>query len=638
MLSRGLASFLSGMPVNSELLATLLTPIEGDNPSGRDLRYDPAYDAFKEERREDVVIPGSDDGDRKTADWNRVVALGTDLLGKQTKDLQLGAWMTEALLRRNGFSGLNTGIETLRGLLEQYWDTLYPEIEDDDLELRVGPLEWVGSKLTYGVQQVVVASGGVSFLDYTQSRIIPLESAINEAPYDDQPGMRNTRSEAESFGKRMPEEVDTAFENTTKVFYKPLLADIDATLASINALDKLADERFGRDAPSFNGLRNIVEEVRRLVATTLARKLEADPDPVDVMAEEGEVSAAVDADGPQTPEPVNRQDASQRIAVVARWFRQQDPTNPAPYALVRGFRWGELRATAPDIDPKLLEAPATAIRSRLKTLLLDAKWPELLEASEALMATPSGRGWLDLQRYVLTACANLGTSHDAVAATIRSELRTLLKAVPTLPRMTLMDDTPTANDETREWLEGDALAEEPTASEEDVSTEVEEGADTELTDGADVTQDAIEDDQSTSHQGGFARQVRRARPVRARDPFDVARSELAAGRPNRAIELLTAELARDPSPRGRFVRQTQIAYVMVEAGLYAVAQPLLQKLVEIIDERSLEQWESGPLVAQPMALLYRVLVHTDGDGGERYQLYLRICRLDPLQAMSLQAP
>jgi len=627
------------MPVNSELLATLLTPIEGDNPSGRDLRYDPAYAAFKEERREDVIIPGSDDGDRKTADWNRVVALGTELLGKQTKDLQLGAWMTEALLRRNGISGLNTGIEALRGMLEQFWDTLYPEIEDDDLELRVGPLEWVGSKLNFGVQQVVVASGGVTFLDYTQSRTIPLESAINDAPYDDQPGMRRTREEAESFGKKMPEEVDTAFENTTKVFYKPLLADIDATLASINALDKLADERFGRDAPSFNALRAVVEDVRRLVASTLARKLETDPDPVDVMAEEGEAAvAAVDADGPQTPEPVNRQDAAQRIAVVARWFRQQDPTNPAPYALVRGFRWGELRATAPDIDPKLLEAPATALRARLKTLLLDAKWPELLEASEALMATPSGRGWLDLQRYVLTACANLGTSHDAVAATIRSELRMLLKAVPTLPRMTLMDDTPTANDETREWLEGDALAEELATGEEEGSAEVVDGADAELSDGADVTQDAIEDDQGTSHQGGFARQARRARPARARDPFDIARSELAAGRPNRAIEVLTAELARDPSPRGRFVRQTQIAYVMVEAGLYAVAQPLLQKLVEIIDERSLEQWESGPLVAQPMALLYRVLVQTDGDGSERYQLYLRICRLDPLQAMSLQAP
>ncbi len=628
------------MPLNSELLATLLTPIAGDNPAGRDLRYDPAFDAFKEERREDIALPGSDEGTRKVADWNRVVAMGTDLLSKQTKDLQLAAWMTEALLRRNGFSGLLTGLEALRGLLDQYWESLYPEIEDGDLELRVGPLEWVGSKLILGVQSAVIGSGGVTYLDYVQSRTIPLESAITDAPYEDQKGLREARAEAEGFGKRMPEDVDQGIEVTTKVFYKPLLADINATLAALQALEKISDERFGGDAPAFNPLRNIVEEVRRFVASTLTRKLETDPDPVDVMPEDGESGvASVDTDGPQTPEPLNRQDATQRIAVVARWFRQQDPTNPAPYAMLRGFRWGELRATAPDIDPRLLEAPATAIRSRLKALLLDGKWPELLEACEALMATPSGRGWLDLQRYALTACANLGGGYDAVAAAIRSELRALLTAVPTLPRMTLMDDTPTANDETRDWLESDAAADNPTVEAGDAGTgESDAAEDTPLSDGADVMSEAIEDDQTTSQQGGFSRTTRRARPPRARDPFDLARQELAQNRPNRAIELLTTELARDPSPRGRFVRQTQIAYVMVEAGLHAVALPILRKLVETIDERTLEQWESGPLVAQPIALLYRVMGHIGDDESARYDLYLRICRLDPLQAMALQAP
>jgi len=98
-----------------------------------------------------------------------------------------------------------------------------------------------------------------------------------------------------------------------------------------------------------------------------------------------------------------------------------------------------------------------------------------------------------------------------------------------------------------------------------------------------------------------------------------------------------AELARDQSARGRLVRQTQIAYVLVEAGLDAVAKPILQRLIETIDERNLEQWESGPLVAQPMALMCRVLDRTDGDESRRSDLYLRVCRLDPIQALSLHA-
>jgi type VI secretion system protein ImpA len=97
------------------------------------------------------------------------------------------------------------------------------------------------------------------------------------------------------------------------------------------------------------------------------------------------------------------------------------------------------------------------------------------------------------------------------------------------------------------------------------------------------------------------------------------------------------ELSRERSARGRFIRQTQIAYLMVEAGLYGVAQPILQKLIETIDELALDKWESGPLVAQPLALMVKVLDNTGGDSGMSYELYLRICRLDPMQALALPA-
>jgi predicted component of type VI protein secretion system len=78
------------------------------------MRYDPQYDAFKEARREELAVPDKDgnmSADRKVADWNRAIALGTALLSKSTKDLQLAAWMTEALLVRQGVSGLHTGIQ-----------------------------------------------------------------------------------------------------------------------------------------------------------------------------------------------------------------------------------------------------------------------------------------------------------------------------------------------------------------------------------------------------------------------------------------------------------------------------------------------------------------------------------------------
>ena len=618
------------MPLNSELVARLLQPIPGDSPSGQDLRYDPRVDAIKEARREEPDLPGVTN--RKLADWPTVVTACSDLLTKETKDLQLAVWLTEALLQKQGFAGLATGLDGLSGMLNTFWDSVHPLPEDDDLELRSGPLEFVGKKLAIPVKFTVLGASGITFDQYTESRKVP-----SEADADSDRAKGELRATLIEQGKPTPESVDAAIEKFNKAGVRALLADLDLSIASLATLEKVSDEKFGRDAPAFNDLRNASDDVRRFLGGQLARILEIDPDPlVEETVEEG--GGAVDDDSPMSAEPVNRADATKRIGVIARWFRQQDPTSPAPYLMVRGFRWGELRISAPELDPKLLEAPPTATRAKLKTLLLDGKWSELLEQSENLMATAPGRGWLDLQRYALTACAQLGTGHDAIAAAIRSELKALLRALPQLTRMTLMDDTPTANEETREWLEGEGMtspADEAAAAPEAESTET---PDSEMADSTEALVDALEDDASSAHQGGFTRTraVRKPAAARGRDAFDLARGELSQGRPNRAIELLMADLARDQSPRGRFVRQTQIAYIMVEAGLHAVAQPILQRLIETIDEKALEQWESGPVVAQPLALMCRILDHVGDDNGVRPEYYLRVCRLDPLQAIALQ--
>ena len=620
------------MPLNTELVATLLLPVADTAPSGADLRYDPRINAIKEARREVVPTPSEREAGEsgKVADWNSVVSTTTQMLSKETKDLQLAAWLTEALLRRNGISGLATGVETVRGMLEKYWDTLYPPIEDDDVELRIGPIEWIGSKLAVPVRLAPLFAEELSYASYNDSRSIPTEAEGAENK-----DKRAQRAEALSQGKVAPEDADRAIEATSKAAVKSILADTDTAIVAVNALEKASDEKFGSDAPSLAPLRNALEDAKRLINSVLARKLELDPDPIEETQVAEELSVTGVDGEPISVEPVNRADASNRIAVIARWLRQQDPSNPAPYAMLRGFRWGELRVGAPDLDPKLLEAPPTAVRSRLKGLLIDGRWPELLEQGEVLMATAQGRAWLDLQRYVLTACANLGGGYDAVAAVIRSELRALLTALPTLPKMTLMDDTPTANSETREWLDTESLqSSEPSAEE---STGESAGEDVDASDGAENLEAAIEEDSSTAENGGFLRARRRSTASRNyhHDVFDLARNELSSGRPNRAIEMLVSELARERSPRGRFVRQTQIAYVMVEGGFESVAKPILDKLLETIDERGLEQWESGPLVAQPLALLVRVHDKLDLDSDTRHELYLRVCRLDPLQAMAL---
>ena len=57
----------------------------------------------------------------------------------------------------------------------------------------------------------------------------------------------------------------------------------------------------------------------------------------------------------------------------------------------------------------MLEAPPTEVRQKLKRLAQEGQWEEVLNTAETAMAMPCGRGWLDLQRYVVRACEELGS-------------------------------------------------------------------------------------------------------------------------------------------------------------------------------------------------------------------------------------
>jgi type VI secretion system protein ImpA len=271
--------------------------------------------------------------------------------------------------------------------------------------------------------------------------------------------------------------------------------------------------------------------------------------------------------------------------------------------MLRGFRWGELRSNGGELDPKQLAAPPTQVRTKLKGFLLDSKWAELLAAAEGVMASAHGRGWLDLQRYVLTACSNLGSEYDNVANGIRGALASLLHDIPDLVNATLMDDTPTANSETRTWLRNELSGVDAAPT---VEVPADEG------EGPVVPADG----------------------KRTRDAYDRAMMEVRAGRPEKGVELLMREVAQEKSERAKFLRRAQVAGIMVDAGMEEVALPILRDLLQHVETHQLETWEAGETVARPLSLLQRCLVKAEGESEQARDLYLRVCRLDPMQAMA----
>ena len=594
----------------------LLNPIEGPNPSGANLRYDPVYDKIKEARREESQPPpGMTEQDRKIADNAQVIRVTTELLTSKTKDLQLAAWLTEALLKQRGFGGLKDGLALCHGLVEKFWDTVYPEIEDGDAESRGAPLGFVGVKLDVPLKLVpVVEKAKHTLLDYQQSR---------ETGYEDQvkgDEAKKKRAALVKEGKLTPELFDKAFEETPKKFYAQAEKDLDGCLENLTRLKKICDEKFGNDGPTFGPLQTVLEASRHQIHAFLQKKREKEPDPVEPVATadgatgaEGEAAADAGAGPVRTgvlisvegsSEPADRVEAIKKVAEAAAYLRRREPQSPASYLMLRGLRWGELRAAIEQADPTKLEAPPTELRRHLKKLLLDKKYEELLDAAENAMALPCGRAWLDMQRFVVEACEALGTDHEAIARAIRSELKALVTDIPQLLDATLMDETPAANAETRAWLV--SLSQAPAAA----------GA----TDGAAA--------KAASSNGLGSRW-----PGQPTDAYFAALQALREGQERKAFEILQQDIARRRSGRERFRRRMQLVEICASTNKANVAQPILDDLAAAIENHKLDEWEEPSLVASALATLMKMSVKLQADKAAQQKIFERICRLDPAQAL-----
>jgi len=272
------------MPLREDILV----PIPGGNPSGIDLRYDtelPIYDKIKEARRQDDSLAQGDwQSERKTADFPLIVQLAQDSLATISKDIQLAAWLTEALLQTEGFSGLRQGLELCLNLLSNYWDTIYPVIEDGDQEFRAMPLNWLGSKLDIPLRSTPITSTGYSWLDYRDSRTVGYEDQIKT----DQD--RAARTAMNKSGKVTPEVFDKACIETPKAFYLQAEQDLDGCLEVLADLNKFCNEKFEDDAPAFDTLKSGLIEVRHTIHLLLEKKRAWEPEPVEAEAVGGSTS------------------------------------------------------------------------------------------------------------------------------------------------------------------------------------------------------------------------------------------------------------------------------------------------------------------------------------------------------------
>jgi type VI secretion system protein ImpA len=144
-----------------------LQPISFEKPCGEYLRRHPLTIKLKELRTQ---ILASNEGqsenlgiwekkNKEIPTWNHVISLCEEILTTHSKDLQVCAYYAEAKLNMEGVSGLAFALSLMLGFCKEYWNDIYPPLEEDDLELRLSPFHWLQLTLPALISRTPLTEG-----------------------------------------------------------------------------------------------------------------------------------------------------------------------------------------------------------------------------------------------------------------------------------------------------------------------------------------------------------------------------------------------------------------------------------------------------------------------------------------------
>ena len=352
-------------------LDQLLSPIEGDNPCGEDLRWDLVYDQINEacsEKDKDALV----ESEEPSAQWPLVVDLATEVLGQRSKDLRFVDYLTRGLVEIHGFPGLRDGFKLVSGLLDNFWDNLHPEIDPEDtepLEKRVGPLNSLtdigkGAFIPNRIRDIALAprrpDSPIFSYNYSVARRAP-----PKGENEDEDAYLRRKADADEKGRLF----EDAAASTGLEFYQNLYEDLQECQTELFEFDKRVDEKFGNLAPGTTQIRQALEECEGLIRRILKDKgglTEDTEDEEGADAEEagGDGQASGGPSGPGGPIRT-RQDAMKRLEEVAAYLRRTEPHSPMSYLIQRALSWSQM-----SLEQLLLElVEDEGVRSRIDVTL-----------------------------------------------------------------------------------------------------------------------------------------------------------------------------------------------------------------------------------------------------------------------------
>lgn len=476
-------------------------------------------------------------------EWREIESAAANLLRGKSKDIEIASYLAMALFRREGYDGLAAGFGMILEMINTFWDGMFPERH----RRRKARVEALCERFTDGgwFGDEERPPNNFDALDKCMERILAIEEALKARMADDPPDFAKFKRSLKDYAAKRPREPEPA----------PAAQPSSAG----------GTESGASTAP-------------------------AAPRP----AGGGGVSAGDIND---------RSAAVNAIMAGATFIRKADLADPVPYGVVRAVKWATLMLP-PESARNQLEPPDKSTVEMLTQQHAAALWENLLKNAEAAFRSNDPL-WLDLQRYVCAAMANLGPNFERARQAVMSATAGLVRRLGSgLFDLRFRDGMALCAGETRLWIESEVC---PPSGAQSAAAGAANGK---LTEAA-----------------------------------QKARELAGAGKLQEALAELHGGLEGCTEKRDRLMWRLQIAGLCFDAQRLQIAHNILEECSESIRSHRIGEWEPSLAVrvAQTLYRCQRALAATEKQPPPELaqamrETYKWLCELDSMAAFAVDPP
>jgi type VI secretion system protein ImpA len=315
---------MASLPIDS-----LLEPVPGASPCGKDMEYEPSFLELQELAR---GKPEQAMGDKVKAAqepaWPKVRDAAQAMFGS-TKDLRVAGILHLSYLKTSGIAGLEGGLHLISGLLDRYWDSVYPLLDaedNNDSTLRINSLlaGLVNDDLLGTLRTTPLVESRQFGKHSLRSHRLATGVLKSEAqPTDSEPRPDTGRIEA-AFSDAPLESITATAEL------------LNAAQGHLNAIQHVLLDKAGGIPEDLKPLTTDLRDMKAVIDAQLAKR------GVDsgALASAAAGDAGQDAVGNAAPSGAirNRSDVLAAIDRVCEYYVRAEPSSPVPLLLQRAKR------------------------------------------------------------------------------------------------------------------------------------------------------------------------------------------------------------------------------------------------------------------------------------------------------------